>query len=483
MHPTTERQLVLPAIRRTAVLVPALLTSVMAVAQVPTVSGPVPAGNPPGTDVVAHDYPQFAAEPNFDLTRLGYVEEEFFLAGTAQSLRPKILADSEVVSSGHPYKTRILVRRPAAPERFNGTVLVEWLNVTAGYNLDGSWQKSREYLTREGYAWVGVSAQRDGVQKPPHGLTTWSPKRYGSLDVTDGGKVPDGSLSYDIFSQAGRALRSDPKVLGGLKPSMVLATGISQSAARLTPYYNSVHPLHRVYDGFLLATGVQIAALEGSGGPFRTDLGTKVLRINTESEVALNLLPRHPDSATLRSWEIAGSAHVDYWFMNLRKAMVDRDNLAPVLYTCDKQPLSHVDNKLVLNAGYHHLVQWVRGNQAPPSMPPIETRGEIPNLEIVRDADGIARGGIRLASVDVPTAVNAGVNTGAAFCRLYGSHTPLPADRLAKLYPTHQAYVQAVQRVVARNLREGVLLPRDAEEVIRDAELSRVGTGAPVPIP
>lgn len=42
-------------------------------------------------------------------------------------------------------------------------MLVEWKNVTPGYNFDVHWIASRDYITREGYAWVGVSAQRVGV--------------------------------------------------------------------------------------------------------------------------------------------------------------------------------------------------------------------------------------------------------------------------------------------------------------------------------
>ena len=103
-----------------------------------------------------------------------------------------------MVSTGNPYKTRMLVRRPANPENFNGVVLVEWVNVTSGYNLDANWEFSRDYLTRAGYAWVGVSAQRVSVQQPPYGLTAWSPTRYGTLDVTVGGKITNDSLSYDI---------------------------------------------------------------------------------------------------------------------------------------------------------------------------------------------------------------------------------------------------------------------------------------------
>ena len=81
--------------------------------------------------------------------------------------------------------TRLLVRRPADSKQFNGTVLVEWLNVTNGFDADNTWFFSCEHILNEGYAWVGVSAQQVGVAR----LQNWSPTRYGSLDVTQGGTI------------------------------------------------------------------------------------------------------------------------------------------------------------------------------------------------------------------------------------------------------------------------------------------------------
>jgi hypothetical protein len=184
---------------------------VAAAHSVPDVIGPIPANLPPGTDLT-HNYPQLSSEPTDNLSSRGYVEEEFFFQGAATSYATPVLADGVVLSAGHPYKSRMIVRRPADPSKFNGVVLVEWVNVTSGYNLDLHWQASREYLTRHGYTYVGVSAQRVGVQQAPYGLTVWSPTRYGTLDVTDGGTITDDSLSYDIFSQAGRAIRSHPEL-------------------------------------------------------------------------------------------------------------------------------------------------------------------------------------------------------------------------------------------------------------------------------
>src|ERR1700730_6474549 len=216
------------------------LPALAAAQSAPDVIGPIPADMPPGTDLT-HSYPQLSSEPTDNLSSRGYVEEEFFFQGAATSYATPALDDGVVVSPGHPYKSRMIVRRPADPSRFNGVVLVEWVNVTSGYNLDLHWQASREYLTRPCYAYVGVSAQRVGVEQAPYGLTEWSPTRYSTLDVTAGGAITDDSLSYDIFSQAGRVIRSQPGLLGGLRPRILIAIGVSQSASRLTPYYNSIH--------------------------------------------------------------------------------------------------------------------------------------------------------------------------------------------------------------------------------------------------
>ena len=152
------------------------LPAAAAAQSVPDVIGPIPANLPPGTDLT-HNYPQLSSEPTDNLSSRGYVEEEFFFQGAATSYATPALDDGVVVFTGHPYESRMIVRRPADPSSFNGVVLVEWVNVTSGYNLDLHWQASREYLTRHGYAYVGVSAQRVGVQQAPYGLTEWSPTR------------------------------------------------------------------------------------------------------------------------------------------------------------------------------------------------------------------------------------------------------------------------------------------------------------------
>src|SRR5262249_40010641 len=126
------------------------------------------------------------------------------------------MSNATTLDGSHPFKTRLVVRRPASAARFNGTVVVEWTNVSEGFDNEVEWFHSGEHLVRSGYAWVGVSAQNVGVTA----LKQRMAERYSALDVTDGGTVTGDGLSYDIFAAAGNAVRgkSGMNILGGLRP-------------------------------------------------------------------------------------------------------------------------------------------------------------------------------------------------------------------------------------------------------------------------
>ena len=90
-----------------------------------------------------------------------YEEKEYFIQNTASRYRIKDkLKDAQFIDSGYPYTTRILVRKPNNPAKFNGTVIVEWLNVSLDQDVDFVFGATRELVVREGYAWIGVSAQK-----------------------------------------------------------------------------------------------------------------------------------------------------------------------------------------------------------------------------------------------------------------------------------------------------------------------------------
>src|SRR5262249_18791113 len=160
----------------------------------------------------------------FDLAEVGYMQEEYFISGTATAYTNvgSLTSDGAwtvTPGSAAAYKTRILVYRPVKPKKFKGTVVVEWLNVTGGFDTAPDWTTAHTELIRDGFAWVGVSAQLVGVEGgssilgiPSQGLKMADPARYGSL------VHPGDSFSYDIFSQAGRAIRqpAGASPLGGL---------------------------------------------------------------------------------------------------------------------------------------------------------------------------------------------------------------------------------------------------------------------------
>jgi hypothetical protein len=469
----------------------------------PSVTGPIASS---AVGDASKDYPFFASI--VDLKARGWVEEEFFIEGTANRYTVQGQATGVLRDSGHPYKTRILVRRPANAAAFNGTVVVEWNNVTAGRDLDIDWFQSYEHFIRSGYAWVGVTPQRVGVEA----LKVWNARRYGTLDVTHTGAVTGDDLSYDVFAQAAQAVRTPGKVsvLGNLQPARIFATGHSQSAGRLANYVNAVHPIASVFDAVVV---------HGGGGRIRADLDIPVFKLLAETDVlGQQAANRQPDTSKYRSWEVAGSSHVDVQFRESSSKLAARDgsptapplptstaengrgrtNAPPVLATgrgvttgqnlasgnpggCERPPYSHVPFHHVMNAAFDHLVRWVKDGVPPPSAPPIDTSAVGPPAIAVRDKHGNALGGIRLAEHAVPTAVNTGLNSGAGFCRLFGSHEPFDAATIASLYPSHAVYVDMVRDVTLRNVKAGFILKADADQTIADAERSAIGRRVSLP--
>ena len=423
----------------------------------PKVIGPVPVTAKPGDP--SHNYPFFAA--TVDLASQGYIEEEFFLEGTAKRFSTPPLVTGSAIGTGHPYRTRMVVRRPASPGKFNGTVLLEWQNVAAGYDMDAVWNATHEHLTRSGYAWIGVTNMQAGVHNPVSGLRVWSPARYGTLDMTHDGAILDDALCYDIFSQAAQSVRNpsgtDP--MGGLQVERVLAAGASQFANRLATYHNSIHPLAGVVDAFLLVVG---------GARLRTDLDVKVFQILTETEVARGAV-RQPDSDRFRRWEVAGAAHLDFYLWQELTALKARDQIPASPDACDGPPLSRIPFRFVGNAALDQLARWVKENVPPPHVPEIQLAEAGPPAVIARDEFGNALGGVRLPQHAVPTATNTGVNSGPAFCRLYGSFQPFDKTTLIARYPDRSEYFMQVVDAALEAVAAGFLLPQDAMATIRKA--------------
>ncbi|WP_447007816.1 alpha/beta hydrolase domain-containing protein [Saccharothrix isguenensis] len=410
---------------------------------VPRLVGPLP-GAVPGdrlADRIEDTYPFFSTPA--DLAASRYVEEEFHVSGTADGWA----VDGTKVATGVPYTTRIIVRRPVHARDYNGTALVEWQNVTAGYDLDALW--NAESVVRAGYAWVGVSAQRVGVDQ----LRGWSPARYGGLDVTGGGRFTADELSYDIFTQAGRAVTT---ALGGLRTRTLLAIGASQSAARMTVLYDRVLPQQQpVFDGYGFIVG---------SAPTRAG-AEPVFQVLSETDV--RTAQRPADTDRFRRWEVAGAAHSGHEGQVYRAPISERDLGGAPQYACDRPPFSRIPMHHVTAASYDHLRRWAERGTPPPTAPPLEFEAD--GVTKKRDALGLALGGIRLSQVSAPRAENTGDNTGETFCRLFGAHVPFDAATVARLYPNRGDYLHRVVTADVANVHAGYLLHADARRNLADA--------------
>jgi len=127
----------------------------------------------------------------------------------------------------------------------------------------------------------------------------------------------------------------------------------------------------------------------------------------------------------------------------------------------------------VINAQYDLLVRWIKYGIAPPKAPKIAFESETPPV-MARDELGLVQGGIRLPEIEVPIALNTGMNSGATFCVLYGTYQPFEPVTLQALYRNHGQYVKAVTRSAKKNLKAGYILKEAANELIVEAAFAKV---------
>jgi len=369
-----------------------------------------------------------------DLAGQGYTEKEFFFGGqaTAYAVPGGMTMDGKwtlTETTKAPFKSRLLVRRPMDASKFNGTVVVEWLNVSGG------------------------------------------------LDAN-----PD--YSFDIYSQAAKAIRHSD-VLEGLQPERLIAYGESQSAMRMVSYVDGVHPLAKVYDGFFIlsrgaggvpfaggAGGISLGGFGGGGTVFiRDDIDQKVFQFQTETDVTgmLAFLPaRQPDSDKLRTWEVAGTSHADQYLVDFNASMISQGAVQ-----CDGANTG--PQYRVIRAALHSLHSWMRDGTEP-------ARGEVLQTDSsgksLRDDHGNALGGVRSPDVDVPIKTLSGdppaTNSGSFWCFLFGSTSPFTSDTLKSLYPTHDDYVTKVEGSATKIRMAGFILEPEARGFVSDAQAAQV---------
>lgn len=467
-----------------------------------------------------------------DLSDYGYIEEEFLVSGTAQSYSAttalevnglwQVEANPGVTAD---YTTRAMVRRPQSARDFNGTVIVEWLNVSGGVDAAPDWSYSHVELLRRGYIWVGITAQYVGAQ----GLINWetgAEDRYATINH------PGDSFSYDIYSQAAKGIiapkHGELAALGSLssRVNKVIAIGESQSAFRLLTYYNAIQQLANLFDGFIIHSFGAGAALSESGATsnlgqgvtpapigvpatpdipvppnalVRTDLDTPVLAVNTETDIVLLgaafSVHNQPDSDTFRIWEFAGLAHADQYLINTQTPDAEKSEVGlPII--CGGSPINSAPHQYAIRSAISAMNTWLVDDTPPAIGDRLVVDIDFSTFAATLQRNsltGIAINGIRLPTIEVPTATQTGVRPASAlaanpFCVLFGASdpwnsdadlwdgqsesdpSPTPEPDLSVMYVDEADYVQQITAAADNLMTQGFILSEDRDEIVENAK-------------
>jgi hypothetical protein len=494
---------------------------------IPEFEGPIP-----GSDIVASAAAGLAGH--------GYSEQEFFISGAASVYGPRnpdrrttpwrrcAFAHHELdygalARSDVPYATRVLVRAPTDPARFNGVVYFEPLHVHGDTGFVG-WNMSHEWIMRTGGAWVGVTASA-GVSHNGHPigglsyLQASNPQRYGRLRLDEGEasqwpllNTPDGPVdmaavmaavdwtgtnyseafaricqrcfasyahSPDVMIQLGRLLKTGgpAALLGGAVVRRIYVTGGSLTGYYWNMFLQGGRHAH-CDDGRPVFDAYVVMVCEPSPGlEFPSD--APVIHIESEREAARKTglsPPADSDSPRRRYYEIAGTGHrftgsdperiADDWERAGLSAEAKAAASVPGHITHNTRP-----NAPLLHALWSHLDQWVETGAPMPSAPRI-ARDPSTVDGVARDADGNAIDGLRGPWITVPdarylTACPAHPNDGAM--ELF------TAEQRQARGLTRAIFLDRIEARVAQLVAERWILPEDAR-VYRD-HAERVSAG------
>ena len=361
-----------------------------------------------------------------------------------------------------PYRTRIVVRRPAARPQFNGTVLRRVA------------ERHRRLRPRRAVERRAHDARRVRLGRRLRPARRRRPARAAgarpataSLDVTGGGAFTADQLSYDIFAQAAKAVaragRRRPARAASRRRT-VLAIGASQSAGRMTDLLRrrpaQVEP---VFDGYALHR--RHAPRPGSG-PSRSSRCCPRPTCARRSPA--------PDTDLFRRWEVAGAAHSGWQGQEYRAPISDpRPRRGTRLPAAPSRRSAASRCSHVTAAAYDHLVRWVGGRHAAAD----------------RAAAGVQRRRhqgpqrARPGAGRHPAVAGDGADRAEhrrqlrrqSFCVLFGTHQPFDEATLDELYRSHGRYVAAVHTADRGNVRAGYIVTADAAANHQAAVHSEIG--------
>ena len=453
---------------------------------VPKVTRPIP--------VTANSYPFMASNkstPAFDLSKVGYVEEEYLVSGTANVYDWAADGTVNVKTPNAPYTTRILVRRPASG--FSGTVVVELMFPARRFDWSMMWGFSHEQIIDHKDAWVGITlpASADGLKK-------FNPTRYADVTFANPSTTPctgaqnntpaasEDGLRWDMISQVGALLKSDL-----LKAQYLFLT---TQGADVATYANAIHANLQngkpVYDGYLLKAPFTMARInQCAPAPAANDsrqmiknVGVPVIEVAAQGEIIGGTYASRRDDSDapndrFRLYEVASAGHIDKFAYFGFPAQPDQTAAVgsaqgtvdwPFNAKCTPEiPL--MDPSLigyVFNASFAALDQWARKATPAPLAPRIELKDAgTPQASVVTDKLGHGLGGVRTPFIDVPDAIYSTSSPGPGTCREMGHRDLLDASKISELYGSRKSYASRFSETVDRLAKERWLTEGDAKRL------------------
>jgi len=343
-----------------------------------------------------------------------------------------------------------------------------------------------DYLRREGYVYMSVQWARMVTEE------------LGS----DYGIIENGKDANEIVKDAARFLRQPDRIEGYLPFKLsavdrVIGFGLSQTGGLLLEFVRGGQ--NREDNGALVFDGVFSSLNPGClvidndetvrSNPYsRIPISSfyqyvfcddplpedgKFISLLTESDIVpfRGYRTRH-ETANFRQYELAGVAHIPPLMLAMKVMGATRQN--PISFRPPFKAILHI------------LVEWIVSDTVPPEPRYIEgSINENGEMQIATDADGNAKGGVRLPHM--PTVLPNGDHVGAPLgvytgldpdyldpFNLYpfigGTFKPFSPRELAARYPSREVYVARVEKAAAALLADRFILPEDYEAYVRSAK-------------
>ncbi len=430
------------------------------------------------------------------LDAAGYVEEEFFVTGSANVYEWTGEGHGvRVVAGPGRYVTRILVMRPREANAAGGNVEVTILNASNGADHGGPTDFARMVAQRD--AWIGITSKPSLVRA----LKTFDPVRYAPLQwnnpappesrcanpsiipaymvggqavldmmaragMGDSMSASEDGMIWDMLGQLGLLLKSDQReaILPGTAKPHVFMTGVSQSSIYLRQWVAGFHDAFRTvdgqpaYDGYLAIVGPALPRINQCAEDVALDDPRQQLEtpdvpfisISAEGEMWQARFTGQPDAFSehggLVSYEVAGASHSraevpgivpDSFYAPPRADLIRAGVQVPPAGAAASSTRNDLPWAPLLRGAWHNLQLWSREGARPPQAAPIAVGAD---HEVVRDAQGNAVGGVRMPYVEAPLFTHTGFLAAGGMGGITGSKQPLPAETLRAIYPDNAAY-------------------------------------------